>query len=154
MCNGATLELDFEERLMNWGATVRGSVGSAGGACALWADLYVKHRNDQEKALAIALQIALPASPLRATDSNVLDGWLIEAAWTRLGFFDQKEALKLRYVWGYRNQFIKNKLHINGSCLDIVLGRAKTNLKLVLDKLDSPAKIRANNLHARYVPRP
>lgn len=145
--------LNFETRMVNWRDTVRGSVSSKGDCCAAWAADYVSNRNKREYLLALSLDIVSPTSPLSRIESNALDGWLVEYAWRTLIQYDQKQLLRLKYVWDYPNHFIKNKLHINDASIRIVLGRAITNLNLVLDKLEAPDKIRAYNLHARCVPR-
>lgn len=148
--------MTFENRMMNWRDTVLscGRGGAASGCCSGWAAAYVKARNKREEVLAISLEITQPNSLLYRADVNELDGWLVEAAVRAMIQFDQKQILRYRYVWEFSNHFIKNKLHINDTAIRIVLGRAKTNLNLVLEKLESPVKIRAYNLHARSVPRP
>lgn len=147
-------DMSFENRMMNWRNTVRGGIGGGGSSCcADWAAKYVAGRNKREEALAISLQIIQPQSTLCRADVNELDGWLVEAAVRTLGHFDQIQVLRFRYVWDYPDHFIRSKLLIRESALRIVLGRAVTNLKLVLEKLEAPVKIRAYNSHAGIVPR-
>jgi hypothetical protein len=146
-------ELSFERRMLNWRDTVRGTSGGGGGCCSGWAAAYVAARNKREEALAISLQINESRSLLSRVDVNELDGWLVEAAVRTMIKFDEKQILRFRYVWEYPNHFIKNRLMINDASVRIVLARAVTNLKFVLEKLDSPVKIRTYNLHARSVPR-
>lgn len=153
------IDEEFEERMTNWRKTVRyGRGGDADGCCAGWARAYVLARNDREKAIALELEIVKPENILSRKEVDELDGWLVESAVAVLPYFDQKELLRLKYVWEFPNHFLKNKLRshnprINDSSLRIILGRATSNLKNVLAKLEQPAKIRSHNLHARYVPR-
>ncbi|MFZ6871146.1 hypothetical protein ACO0LF_03665 [Undibacterium sp. Di27W] len=149
------IDLELEKRLMNWRNTVLGGIGGGGGACcASWAAAYIAARNKQEEALAIALEINQPCSALIRFDVNELDGWLVEAAVRTLIDHDQKQVLRLKFVWEYPDHWIKTKLHIRDAALRIVFGRAITNLKTVLDKLKSPDTIRTHNSHAGIVPRP
>jgi len=151
---GGNVEGQLIHRLDNWRAAVRtGAAGGADGCATSWAAAYVAARNDREKRLAIELQIIQPVNGLCRESADILDGWLVEAAVRCMPHFDQKQALRLRYVWNYSNHFMKTKMRINDTSLHIVLGRARTNLKIVLDKLETPVKIRSNNSHARYVPR-
>lgn len=136
-------ETTLENRLANWRDTVRGAGrGGAGSCSSAWAAAYVQARDDRERQIAIAMKLIRPESALYGIDVNELDGWLIEAAVSSMVHFDQKQVLRFKYVWGYPNHFIKSKLHINDTSLRIVLGRALTNLQNIIDKLDSPAKIR------------
>jgi hypothetical protein len=68
--------------------------------------------------------------------------------------FDQKQALRYRYVFNYPDHWIKTKLQIRDGALHIVMSRALNNLKLLVDKLDGPDKIRSYNSHASIDPRP
>ena len=157
--NNKANDMSFENRMSNWRDTVlSGGRGGSGGCCTDWAAKYVAGRNKREEALAISLEIIKPSSNLIRIDVNELDGWLVEAAVRSLVCFDQKQVLRFRYVFEYPNHFIKNRLRpqyprINDASLSLIFGRAITNLKLVLEKLETPAKIRSYNLHARSVPR-
>jgi hypothetical protein len=148
-------DLCFERRMLNWRNTVRASNGrsGSGSCCSGWAAAYVAARNKREEALAVSLQINEPRSALLRADVNELDGWLVEAAVRSMIQFDEKQALRFRYVWEYPDHFIRSKLMIRESALRIVMARAVSNLKLVLENLDSPVKIRAYNSHAGIVPR-
>ena len=153
------IDEEFEARMTNWRKTVRyGSGGDADGCCAGWARAYVKARDDREKAIALELKLLEPDSKLARKEVDELDGWLVESAVAVLPYFDQRELLRLKYVWLFPNHFLKDKLRchnprINDSTLRIIHARATSNLKNVLAKLEQPAKIRSHNLHARYVPR-
>jgi hypothetical protein len=146
-------ELSFERRMLNWRDTVRGTSGGGGGCCSGWAAAYVAARNKREEALAISLQINESRSLLSRVDVNELDGWLVEAAVRTMIKFDERQALRLRYVWEYPDHFIRTRLVIRESALRMIFARGITNLKLVLEKLDSPVKIRTYNSHAGIVPR-
>ncbi|MFZ6767496.1 hypothetical protein ACO0LM_10455 [Undibacterium sp. Di26W] len=154
------IDLELEKRLMNWRDTVRGGIGGGGSACcAAWAAAYVAARNKEEEAIEISLEINEPQSALRRIDINELDGWLVEAAVRANLHYDQRMVLRLKYVMEFPNHFIKNKLRvqnlrINDTSIRLIHGRAIDNLKKVLEKLETPAKIRSYNSHARYVPRP
>jgi hypothetical protein len=148
-------DVSLEKRLANWRDTVRdGKSSSSTTACASWAKAYVASRNEREQQLAIALQITRPESNLSRIEVDELDGWLIEEIVRSMIHFDQKQALRYRYVFNYPDHWIKTKLQIRDNALRIVMGRALNNLKLLLDKLDSPVKIRSYNSHAGIVPRP
>lgn len=154
------VDLNFERQMENWRNTVRfGCGGNGGGCCAGWAAKYVAARNKQEELLALELEIIKPGTVLYAADVDELNGWLVESAVRSIPYFEQVQVLRFHHVFQYPNHFIKNKLRvhnprINDSSLRILLGRAESNLKNILEKLQSPAKIRSYNLHARCVPRP
>lgn len=149
-----SLEVAFERRMANWRNTVRDRHrGGVGQCCARWALAYVRERNQREQALAASLQM-MPADALPPQVAvNELDGWLVEAAVRSLAHFDQAQALRYKYVLEYPNHFIRSKLHIRDSALRIVLARAIENLKLMLEKLETPARIKTYKLHAGTVPR-
>lgn len=153
MNHGVQIDSELEARLINWRNTVRGHRCGGSGASSSWANMYIAARNDRERALAISLKIAQPENVLWRCDNNELDGWMVESAVRSLIYFDQKQLLRFKFVFEYPNHFIKTKLRINDASIRIVLARGLNNLKEVLEKIDTPAKIRTNNLHARYVPR-
>lgn len=132
----------FEKRLDNWRRTVRYLGGGRGNACAFWAELYLKSRVDEEDA-------SKAQQPLRANITvEELDGWLVEAAWKALTDFDEKQALKFRFVYGYSDQWIRRKLGLRRMGVGHLLARAKMNLKKNLAKFEDSTKIHSNNLRA------
>jgi hypothetical protein len=140
-------DVSLEKRLANWRDTVRdGKNSKSTTACASWAKAYVASRNEREQQLAIALQITKSESNLSRVEVDELDGWLIEEAVRSMAHFDQKQALRYRYVFNYPDHWIKTKLQIRDGALRIIMSRALNNLKLLLDKLDSPVRIRSANL--------
>ncbi len=145
----ACLEYSLDRRLVNWYDTLHG-VGAGGGSSAssAWATAYVAARNKRELMLALELDIVSPSNTLNYVDVDELDGWLVEKAVCSLGVFNEKKALMYKYGQRYRDEFIRTKLGLRGRELNIVIGRARTNLQQVLAKLNHPAKIRHYNLNA------
>jgi hypothetical protein len=144
---------EFERRMDNWRKTIRGSLGGgAGGYCAGWARLYVAKRLERERAAKIAAGVIY--LPPTSVSVDELDGWLVEAAMRRLPDYNQRKVMQYWYVWRLPEHWIKRKLLLRKSGVLLTLGRAKTNLKNILHKLDSAANILSINLHAGVDPRP
>jgi DNA-directed RNA polymerase specialized sigma24 family protein len=140
--NNAEDEILLRKRLDNWKRTVRYLGGGRGNACAFWAELYLKSRVNEEEANK-------PMQPLRVPVTvEELDGWLVEAAWKALMDFDEKQALKFRFVYGYSDHWITRKLGLQRMTVPHLLARARKSLKNNLDKFEDPTTIHINNLRA------
>ncbi|MDR3411598.1 MAG: hypothetical protein P4L87_11765 [Formivibrio sp.] len=141
-----------EKRLANWSKTVRDN-NSDNSVCAFWAKGYIALRNKEHERLAMELQLVDPQSPLCSIDADLLDGWLVEAAVRVMANFDEKQVIRYRYVWNYPDHWIKTKLGIRQNALRLVMARGLNNLRSLLEKLNTPVRIRSNNLHAGVDPR-
>ena len=139
---------ELVRRLDNWRSTVLGKASSSAQACAFWANSYIKARNERERALAIELEIIKPESKLGRVADDDLDGWLVEAAVRTLMDHDERQLLRLIYVYQFRDHWVMSKLGIRRKRFMIVHAKALQNLRNLLVRLNQPAKIRANNLNA------
>ncbi|MDR3411584.1 MAG: hypothetical protein P4L87_11680 [Formivibrio sp.] len=133
-----------EKRLANWAKTVLNHGGDSSGVCAFWAKSYIALRNKEHERIALELQLVDPQSPLCSIDADLLDGWLVEAAVRAMTNFDEKQAIRYRYVWNYPDHWIRSKLGIRQNALPLVIARGKNNLRSLLEKLDTPDRIRSN----------
>lgn len=151
-----------EARLANWAKTVLNHGGDSSGVCAFWAKNYIALRNKEHERIAMELQLVDPQSPLCSIDADLLDGWLVEAAVRAMTNFDEKQAIRLRYVWNYPNHWIRTKLGIRQNALPLVIARGLKNLRSLLEMLNTPVRIRSNatdrirntTFHAGTDPRP
>ncbi|MDN7871282.1 hypothetical protein QZM26_17890 [Burkholderia multivorans] len=105
----------IEERLDNWGMTVR-SPNLKAGVCAEWARLYVAMRDGSE-------------CPSHVTPAE-RDGWLVEAAWSRMPNHVSKWVLKYTYVWRMSPEQVQTRMrkvhrvNLRGRRFDLVLAEA------------------------------
>lgn len=135
-------EVDFRLRLGNWRRVVADRAPDPSGVCAAWARWYVNLRvsepapDDERQALA-----QQPPRPMVAAD--VMDGWLVEAAYRQLGDFNERMALKCRHIYGFDDVRMRTKLKgVRGPQVRILIARAEKNLREVLKRLESAPKIR------------
>lgn len=147
--------IELEQRLRNW-ARVVGERGRTGGNCSsAWAADYIANRNSKEIQLAMTMGLLDRKSVLGDIEVAVfnetdrLDGWLVEAAWTMLIRSDDKQVLRYRYVMHWSDDQIRQKLRIRGNKnVRLILARAKNCLGEVLEKIKNRSTIRTYNLHA------
>ncbi|HDR8973777.1 hypothetical protein [Burkholderia vietnamiensis] len=105
----------LEERLHNWGATVR-SPRFKPEVCAQWARLHVALR---DKALA---EMIMPPEQK--------DGWIVEAAWSGMPSHVAKWVLKYTYVWRMGPEQVQTRMRkshnvvLRGRHFDLVLADA------------------------------
>ncbi|KVV20310.1 hypothetical protein WK78_28920 [Burkholderia cepacia] len=122
----------MEERLDNWGATVR-SPRFKPEVCAQWARLHVALR---DKALA---EMTIPPEQK--------DGWLIEAAWSSMPNHVAKWVLKYTYVWRMAPDQVQTRLRkahkavLRGRHFDLVLADAHRSLSQCIAKLTADSVI-------------
>lgn len=148
------MEDEFERRMTNWRNTLYNpNGGGGGGCCAAWARWYVVTRDMDENALRRFIEPdLLTIAPRISVDE--LDGWLVEAAVRTLPIFEDRQVLRMHYVFRYPEHWIKTKLLLRNKAVRLVLARAQGNLKKVLQNLKPAANILANKLHAGTDPRP
>lgn len=127
----------FDGRMDNWRRVVRDAAGSsASGCCAAWAKWYV----------AMRVSAAAPAQdvmeerikPLRGVVSaDYLDGWMVEAAWRMLGDYNDRMALKAKYIYHFPNDRVRTHLKgVRGSHVQLVVARAEQRLQVILKALE------------------
>lgn len=121
-------------RLDNWRRVVSGPLTRAASCCALWARWYVSSRvGEAMPAEDLAELKAQPVRPLVSADQ--LDGWMIEAAWRTLGDYNERMALKAKYIYRMPDERIRLKLKgVRGSHVKLVVARAERNLLAVLER--------------------
>ncbi|EAY68944.1 hypothetical protein BDAG_01682 [Burkholderia dolosa AU0158] len=123
----------IEERLDNWGATVR-SPRFKPEVCAQWARLHVALR---DKALA-----EMPIPPEQK------DGWLVEAAWSAMPNHVAKWVLKYTYVWRMAPDQVQTRMRkahgavLRGRRFELVLADAHRAISQSIVKLTADSVIR------------
>lgn len=129
---------EFLGRMDNWRKVVHGraNAGATSQYCASWARAYVQRRIAEappESDLAEAH--ARPLSPLVPAD--MLDGWLVEAAWRSIGCYNERQALKALYIQRWPADQIRRFLRgVRGSHVPLVIAKAEKNLQSLLNKLE------------------
>lgn len=110
---------NIEERLDNWGFTVR-SPKFQSGVCAQWAALYIALRDKCE-----------PPSSVTPVER---DGWLVEAAWSTMPDHVSKWVLKYTYVWRMSPEQVQTRMRkthkavLRGRRFELVLAEAHAAL--------------------------
>ncbi|MYM37248.1 hypothetical protein GTP38_23255 [Duganella sp. FT94W] len=136
---------EFAARMENWRRVVNGPGGGGASAavCAAWAKWYVALRTSEAPPHVDLLDEKLgPVQPMVSPD--ILDAWLIEEAWRKLGDFNDRMAVKCRYVFGFDEARTRTKLRgIRGPHVRLVIARAENNLQTILKKLDDRNTIRS-----------
>ncbi|MFZ6724693.1 hypothetical protein ACO0K2_04290 [Undibacterium sp. MH2W] len=146
------VDLDFESRLINWGRITNpdAKYTGAGGADTFWARKYIENRNNRERQLAIACGVIERENVLQQIENQVFseaaheDALAIERVWSCMVDYQQKTSLKMRYVDRVPDAIIRRKLHLRGmKNLNLILWRAKSNLKHVLESGKKPVIIQS-----------
>lgn len=134
---------EFVARMDNWRRVVMTPGGASAAVCAAWAKWYVALRTSEAAPHSEALdEKCRPLKPLVSPD--ILDAWLIEEAWRKLGDFNDRMALKCRYVYGFDEARTRTKLRgVRGPHVRLVIARAENNLQTILKKLDDRNTIRS-----------
>jgi hypothetical protein len=135
---------EFLARMDNWRKVVHGPVtaGAASQYCAGWAKLYVHLRTSEAPpAQELLDEKHKPLSPL--VSANVLDAWLVEAAWRTLADYNERQALKSLYIQRWPASQIRRFLRgVRGPHVPLVIAKAEKNLQRVLKCVDEAATIR------------
>jgi hypothetical protein len=117
----------IEERLDNWGFTVR-SPKFQSGVCAQWAKMYVAIRD-------AAADAPSNVSPVEK------DGWLIEASWSAMPDHVSKWVLKYTYVWRMSPEQVQTRMRkthravLRGRRFELVLAEAHAALSKQIARL-------------------
>ncbi len=133
----------FLQRMENWRRVVRGPAGVSGESqyCAGWAKLYVHLRTSEAAPAQDEIERRLtPLNPLVGDD--ILDGWLVEAAWRTLGDYNEREALRCMYIYQWPEEQLRRRLRVRGRQIPLVMAKAENRLQAVLNSLGSLATIR------------
>jgi hypothetical protein len=136
--------LAFLERMANWRSVVRGPAGAPGASqyCAGWAKLYVHLRTSEAAPVQDQIEQRIaPLNPLVGDD--VLDGWLVEAAWRTIGDYNEREALKCLYIYQWPDEQLRRRLRVRGRQIPLVIAKAENKLQGILNSLGSLATIRS-----------
>lgn len=118
----------FEDRLDNWGRTVRTSP-NRDRACAWWAEMYVKIRDSRTGAIPPSI------------DRDELDGWLVEEAWKHLPNHVSKWILRYHFVFNMGQEQIqttlwrKHHVRLRGFQFKLSLEKAQTSISREIVKI-------------------
>ncbi|MGW8391116.1 hypothetical protein [Pseudoduganella sp. HUAS MS19] len=133
-----TARQEFLARMDNWRKVVYGKVSAGANSqyCASWARAYVQRRVAEEPPESDVIEARVrPLSPLVPAD--MLDGWLVEAAWRSMGCYNERQALKALYIQRWPADQIRRFLRgVRGSHVPLVIAKAERNLQSILNKLD------------------
>lgn len=147
-------DYSLEDRLINWGRVVTRQRAPSN-VTAPWAADYVANRNSAQFQCAIAQGLIQRPSVVQQIDkqsiseAQMADAWAIESAWSHIGDFDMKQALKMKYVLRLRESEIRRRLRLRGSRgVQLIMWRAKFSLQQILARSKNGDIIRTNNLTA------
>ncbi|KQV84966.1 hypothetical protein ASD15_07465 [Massilia sp. Root351] len=128
---------EFASRMDNWRRVVNSQTGSASSCCAAWAKWYVALRVSEGPPAKDVLDEKV--KPLRGVvTADHLDGWMIEAAWRMLGDYNDRMALKAKYVFQFPDDRIRLQLKgVRGPHVKLVVARAEKRLQDLLITLES-----------------
>jgi hypothetical protein len=147
-----TKDVDMEDRLFNWGKVVNPIYTGSGQASTFWAARYYEIRNSEFRRELIARGLIEQKTVMQQIEDQAMaelrheDALLIEAAWTKLTDFNQRQALLMRYVHRHKDEYIRNKLKLRGrQNLTLIFWRAQTSIKQILECGKKAVIIRSNN---------
>lgn len=136
---------EFLGRMDNWRKVVYGKAGAGATSqyCASWARAYVQRRVAEAPPESDVIEARTrPLSPLVPVD--MLDGWLVEAAWRSIGCYNERQALKALYIQRWPADQIRRFLRgVRGSHVPLVIAKAERNLQSLLNKLEDTVIIRS-----------
>ncbi len=136
---------EFLARMDNWRKVVYGkaSTGSTSQYCASWARAYVQRRVAEAPPESDVLDARVrPLSPLVPVD--MLDGWLVEAAWRSIGCYNERQVLKALYIQRWPADQVRRFLRgVRGSHVPLVIAKAERNLQSLLNKMEDISIIRS-----------
>jgi hypothetical protein len=126
----------FAGRMANWRRVVSGSATAATSCCASWAKWYVALRVSAAPPDRDVLEERV--KPLRGVVSaDQLDGWMIEAAWRMLPDYNDRMAIKAKYIYQFPEDRIRLHLKgVRGPHVKLVVARAENNLQRLLRVLE------------------
>lgn len=124
-------------RMDNWRRVVNSQTGNASSCCAAWAKWYVALRVSEAPPAKDVLDEKV--KPLRGVvTADHLDGWMIEAAWRMLGDYNDRMALKAKYIFQFPDDRIRLHLKgVRGPHVKLVVARAEKRLQDLLITLES-----------------
>jgi hypothetical protein len=127
---------EFVGRMDNWRRVVSGPASSASSCCASWAKWYVALRVSEAPPERELLELRV--KPLRGVVSaDHLDAWMIEAAWRMLPDYNDRMAIKAKYIYQFPNDRIRLNLKgVRGRHVELVVSRAENNLQRLLRVLE------------------
>lgn len=149
-----TVDKEMELRLMNWGKIVNPSYTGGNQASTFWAARYYEIRNSAFRRELIMRGLIEQKTVMQQIEDQALaelrhqDALLVDSAWTRLRDPQQKQALLMRYVFRHKDEYIRNRLGVRGrQNLTLILWRARTSLKQILEREKNADIIRSDNLN-------
>lgn len=131
----------FEGRMDNWRRVVSGPVSKTSTCCAAWAKWYVALRVAELPPAQDVMEEKV--KPLRGVVSaDHLDGWIIEAAWRALPDYNDRMAIKAKYIYQFPESRIRLHLKgVRGPHVKLVVARAEKRLQDLLITLEQAASI-------------
>jgi hypothetical protein len=126
----------FDGRMANWRRVVGGQTSGASSCCAAWAKWYVALRVSEAPPAQEELEERI--KPLRGqVSADYLDAWMVEAAWRMLGDYNDRMAIKAKYIYQFPEDRIRLHLKgVRGPHVKLVVARAENNLKALLRVLE------------------
>lgn len=131
----------FAGRMDNWRRVVSQPAAAASSCCAAWAKWYVALRVSAAPPTQDVLDEKV--KPLRGVVSaDHLDGWMVEAAWRMLGDYNDRMAIKAKYIYQFPDDRIRLHLKgVRGPHVKLVVARAEKRLQDLLITLEGADSI-------------
>jgi len=146
---------ELESQLCNWGLVVNPINTGSGAASSFWAAKYYEIKNSNLRRELILRGLIEVKSTMQkieeqaAAEQRYQDAMDIEKAWASLTDCACKQALLMRYVQRHKNEFIRRRLGLRGhKNLELILWRAKTSIKQILEREKNVVIIRSDNLNS------
>lgn len=148
-------DYEFEKRLENWGRCLNPSVSGAGAASTFWAKRFYEIRNSERRREFLLRGLIEQKTVMQQIEDQAWselmyeDALLVESAWVRLGDAQQKKAIQMRYIDRHKDEYIRRQLRLRGrQNLTLILWRAKTSMKQILESTKKADIIRVDNLNS------
>lgn len=126
----------FVGRMDNWRRVVSAPASAASSCCASWAKWYVALRVSEAPPAQDVIDERI--KPLRGVvTANHLDGWMVEAAWRMLGDYNDRMAIKAKYIYQFPDDRVRLHLKgVRGPHVKLVVARAEKRLQALLITLE------------------
>ncbi len=131
-----SVSAQFVGRMDNWRRVVKAPASSASTCCASWAKWYVALRVSELPPAREVLEEKI--KPLRGVvTADGLDGWIVEAARRMLGDYNDRMAIKAKYIYQFPEDRIRLHLKgVRGPHVKLVVARADKRLQALLITLE------------------
>ena len=117
----------------NWRRVVTTTEKEPSETCAFWAKAHLDYALSNEMNLALSLGIDLPSVNSFSNDDK--DGWLVEAAVNRIPNPEMRRYLRMRYVWNWKRNSMRQVFGLRGPRFGEFGNEAEKELKNILTRI-------------------